>query len=161
MSEASFRSINFPDRFIRHINFLGEFTPVESDLDKHDATFTIVPGLADRQFISFKPINVAGQVLRHQDFRLKLSEEPGLFDPSVGPPPEWALLRADATFIMETDPNDATVVTFRSFNFPDRFIRHRDFHLFVEPIGSPFLMNDAIFRKEPPWIILPPLPPIH
>jgi len=39
--KTSFRAINFPNLFIRQHHFLGEITPIESDLDKHDATFTI------------------------------------------------------------------------------------------------------------------------
>ena len=44
-------------------------------------------------------------------------------------------------------PNDHNAVSFRSVNFPDRYIRHRDFHLFVEPRGSPNLAPDATFIK--------------
>jgi hypothetical protein len=69
----SLRSRNFHDRFIRHQNFLGELTPIVSDLDKGDATFFVeelagghvrlVATNMDRTF-----------VLRHQGFRLKLHE---------------------------------------------------------------------------------------
>ena len=158
MSDASFRSINFPDHFLRHINFLGELTQVVSDLDKHDATFTIVPGLADPQFISFRSVNIGGHFLRHQDFRLKLNLEPGIFDPNQPPPPPDPFF-ADATFIMVPGLADVTAISFRSFNFPDRFIRHRDFHLFIEPLNSPNLSLDATFRIEQPFVIIPPPPP--
>jgi hypothetical protein len=157
MADASFRSVNFPDRFIRHRNFLGELTQVLSDLDKHDATFTIVPGLADSRFISFRSVNIAGHFLRHQDFRLKLHLGPGIFDPSHPPPPDPFF--EDATFIVEPGLADATAVSFRSLNFRDRFIRHRDFHLFVEPDSSPNLKLDATFRKEEPLVIIPEPPP--
>jgi hypothetical protein len=42
---ASLRSANFPDRFLRHQNFLGELIPISSDLDKADATFIIANAL--------------------------------------------------------------------------------------------------------------------
>ncbi len=159
MPDVSLRSINFPDRLIRHMNFLGELTRVVSDLDKHDATFTIVPGLADGRFISFQSVNIPGHFLRHQGFRLTLHLRPGIFDPSHPPPPDPFF--ADATFIMEPGLADASAVSFRSLNFNDRFIRHRDFHLFVEPQNSPNLNLDATFKKEGPLVIIPPPPPIH
>ena len=63
---------NFPDRFIRHRNFLGELTPIQSDLDRNDTTF----GSEDLQIgsaVSFRSVNFPTFVLRHQDFRIKLS----------------------------------------------------------------------------------------
>ena len=36
----------------------------------------------------------------------------------------------------------------RSFNFRDRFLRHRDFHLFVEPEDSSNLAPDATFFRS-------------
>lgn len=50
--------MNFPDRFVRHANFLGELTPIVSELDKNDATFEIVQGLADVRLISFRSVNL-------------------------------------------------------------------------------------------------------
>ena len=43
----SIQSYNYPDYFIRHRNYLGEITTIVSTLDKKDATFKLVPGLAD------------------------------------------------------------------------------------------------------------------
>jgi hypothetical protein len=41
--------------------------------------------------------------------------------------------------------------TFRSFNYPGRFIRHRDFALWVERSdGSPQFTKDATFFVVPP-----------
>jgi len=54
MATISLRSINFSDCFIRHANFLGELTPIVSELDKNDATFEIFQGLADDRLISFR-----------------------------------------------------------------------------------------------------------
>ncbi|MER6291170.1 AbfB domain-containing protein, partial [Streptomyces sviceus] len=36
-------------------------------------------------------------------------------------------------------------ISFESVNFPGRFIRHRENHLFVEPKDSPNLAPDATF----------------
>ena len=145
-STASFQSHNFPDRFIRHQNFLGELTPIVSDLDRQDSTFEIVPGLADprdERLISFRSINFPNHFLRHQDFRLKLHERPS--DPS-----QQELFNADTTFTQRPGLADVTATSFVSFNFPDRFIRHRAFHLFLEPRGTPLIEEDATFRVVAP-----------
>ncbi len=39
MPYISLQSTNFPDRFVRHQNFLGELSQIQSDLDRKDATF--------------------------------------------------------------------------------------------------------------------------
>jgi len=51
----------------------------------------------------------------------------------------------DSLFDIVRGLADPSGVSFRSFNFPDRYIRHRDFHLFVEPKDSPNLAVDATF----------------
>jgi Alpha-L-arabinofuranosidase B (ABFB) domain len=158
MTFLSLQSFNFPDRFIRHRNFLGEITQIQSDLDKQDATFYIFGGnfffgrvvhlqSASPSFIDF--------VLRHQDFRLKLQEFSGVLD--SGPEtPEHKLLRDDASFTLVNglaNPGDLGLLSFRSVNFPDRFIRHRDFHLFVEKVDSTLAGNDATFRFANPFAV--------
>jgi Alpha-L-arabinofuranosidase B (ABFB) domain len=136
MARISFRSTNFPDRFVRHQNFLGELTPIVSDLDKNDGTFNVVPGLADNGCVSFESVNFPNHFLRHQDFRIKLQERPAQVD---------QLFNADTTFRVREGLSDATACSFVSFNFPDRFMRHRDFHLFLEPADLP---PDATFKIE-------------
>jgi Alpha-L-arabinofuranosidase B (ABFB) domain len=39
-------------------------------------------------------------------------------------------------------------ISFESFNFRGRYLRHRDFHLFVDPEDSANLAPDATFFKE-------------
>lgn len=161
---SSIRSVNFQDRFIRHAQFLGELTTIESDLDRKDATFFIDRGLKDPDRagrVSFRSLNFSGHFLRHEDFRIKLHEQdltfPGPADPSnpasgagVLSPDEVAkreLFRQDATFVQE-DGLAGTGVSFRSFNFPTRHLRHRDFHLYVEEIdlSSDIAKQDASFE---------------
>jgi len=40
-------------------------------------------------------------------------------------------------------------VSFESLNFPGHYLRHRDFHLFIDHESSPNLAADATFIKEP------------
>ncbi len=102
-------------------------------------------------------------VFRHQDFRLKLHEfNPGLIPPpELGSPrpetPEERLLREDASFFIEPGLADPNLISFRSLNFPDRFIRHRNFHLFVEAADSDLARSDATFRLTEPFAAPPPI----
>ncbi len=159
MPYNSLQSVNFPDKFIRHQNFLGELTPIESDLDRQDATFQLPDGAAFGDVLMLRSTNFPSHVLRHQDFRIKLQE----FNPSLIPPgghsetPDERLLREDSTFILEPGLADSTAVSFRSFNFPDRFIRHRDFHLQVEPVNDDLSRHDATFRLTTPFAPPPPI----
>ena len=163
MPFISLESTNFPGRFIRHQNFLGELSQIQSDLDRQDATFE----LQERgSVVMLRSRNFPAHVFRHQNFRLKIDEfNPGLIPPpEVGGPrpetPEERLLREDASFFLVPGLADTNAVSFRSFNFPDRFIRHRDFHLFVESAGSDLARRDATFRRREP-LAAPPIPPIH
>ena len=170
MSYASVKATNF-DQYLRHQNFLAELQPIDAadDLAKNDATFDIVPGLADPNLISFAAVNpnLRGFYLRHQDFRLKLQEQPP--GPGLGggeDSPELKLFNSDATFIMGPGVFDPTLVSFQTFTpFPDtlRFIRHRDFHFFIDPLdpNSPNSQNDFQFTLQPPFIVEPPPPPLE
>jgi hypothetical protein len=135
---TSFRSVNFPQRFIRHRNFLGEIEPVGSDLDRHDASFITIPGLAEGSpAVSWESVNFKNHFLRHQDFRLKLQPRP----PEGSP--DQRLFDLDATFfilpgnadnIHSENPREA-IRSFRSRNFNTRFLRHRDFHIFLDELN--------------------------
>jgi hypothetical protein len=160
----SFKSLDFPDRFIRHINFLGELTPIVSDLDKKDASFEIVPGLADGSFVSFRSLNIPDHFLRHQDFRLKLHPIEHLPNPNpgtFGPGPIVPSFAQDATFILQFGLADPTASSFECLNFRGRFIRHRDFHLFVEPATDNLSRKNSTFFRVPAFFEPPPPPPLH
>ena len=160
---SSLKSFNIDNHFVRHANFLAELSAVASDLDRADATFEMVNGLADRNLVSFRSVNFPLHFLRHQDFRVKLHEGPNtpLVPPGSTPPPEppdMQLMRKDATFAMIPGLVDPNAVSFRSFNFPNRFLRHRDFHLFVEEVHSDLDRKDATFMVVPGLSPEPPGP---
>jgi hypothetical protein len=136
---ASFQSFNFRNHFIRHANFLGEITPVSSDLDRKDSTFRMVTGLAGGHYVSFESLNYPGHYLRHQDFRLKLQK----FDGSQ-------LFRQDATFKMVPGLADGSWSSFESVNYPGHYIRHKNFHLFLEKGSDDLFRKDSTFRVGPP-----------
>jgi Alpha-L-arabinofuranosidase B (ABFB) domain len=163
MAYISLQSTNFPDRFIRHQNFLGEISQIQSDLDRKDATFSIWDGAGFGSRVMLRSTNFPLHVFRHQNFRLKIDEyNPGLIlPPELGGPrsetPEELLLSEDASFFLVLGLADLTAVSFRLFNFPDRFIRHRDFYLFVESADSDLARMDATFRLRKPFAAPPPI----
>lgn len=131
----SLQSYNFPGFYIRHRNLLGEISTISSTLDKQDATFKIVTGLADSNCISFQSQNNPGAYLRHQEFRIKLAtlENSQLF-------------KADATFCQRPGLADSTLASFESYNSPGRYLRHRDSNLYIEKDESELFRKDATFR---------------
>lgn len=131
----SLQSYNFPNLYIRHRNLIGEISTISSPLDKQDATFKIVTGLADSNCISFQSQNNPGAYLRHQEFRIKLAtlEKSQLF-------------KADATFCQRPGLADSTLASFESYNSPGRYLRHRDFNLYIEKDESESFRKDATFR---------------
>ena len=143
MEVFQFQSFNFPDRYIRHHDFLGELSREVVGREKEFA-FKLVDRGQDaqrRRLVSLGSVFPERLYLRHRDFRLRLEGPSGTAD---------QLFKQDSTFFLEQGlaaPNDHNAVSFRSVNFPDRYIRHRDFHLFVEPRGSANLVPDATFIK--------------
>jgi hypothetical protein len=120
-SVVSLLSSNYPDRAIRHRSYLGEITPISSNLDRQDSSFRVVRGLAGRG-ISFESINFPGHYLRHQSYRIRLA-------PSENTP----LYRNDATFTprhgLSGVPGE---VSYESVNYPGHYIRHCSFHLYID-----------------------------
>jgi hypothetical protein len=137
---SSFRSLNYPDHYIRHRLSLGYVEKiVASDrLGRKDATFRVVPGLAGR-CSSFESVNYPGQFLRHQNFRLKLS-----------PRSDDDLFRKDATFCFRSGLYNSSARSFESFNFPGHYIRHSNFELWIaRSDGSELFKKDATFFVSP------------
>ena len=137
----SLQSFNYPDHSIRHRDFLGEITIISSDLDKKDATFKIVPGLADSKLISFESVNYPGYYLRHQNFRIKLHKYS-----------DEQLFKEDATFRKVPGLADKSWSSFESYNYPGHYIRHRDYHLYIEEGSDDLFKKDVTFKiAAPKW----------
>ena len=130
-----FQSQNFPDRFIRHRNFLGELTPPVAPAD--DFRFIIVDRGSD--LVSLQSVNFPDRYLRHQNFEIKLQGPAGPDDSA------WV---SDSTFHLIDGLADGGGVSLRSVNFPDRYLRHRDFKLYLEQADSPTARADATFRRS-------------
>merc|ERR1711988_1845029 len=133
-STITLKSFNFPDHGMRHQNFEGFLHPIEGDGIPDDFAFVLCKGNADRQKVNFP-----GHYLRHQNFRIFLHERDGsdLFD-------------ADSTFeFVSPNCGDAEgygFFSFRSVNFPDRYLRHKNFELWLdENDGSDLFDQDTTF----------------
>ncbi|MEU1889659.1 AbfB domain-containing protein [Streptomyces pristinaespiralis] len=138
----------FTDRYLRHQDGLG-FTEVvtssSSALLKSDATWKIVPGLADGKCYSFESRNYPGQYLRHRDFRVY--KEGG----------EGPLFRADATWCPA--PGDGGV-RLASYNFPDQYLRHYRSELWLAtPGGTHAWDSPDRFREDTVWAVVSPWAP--
>ncbi len=134
---VSLESVNYPGRYVRHLDGLGRIDPVtaaSSAQTKADATFTVVNGLASPGCYSFQ--TKSGLFLRHRDYRLRIDANTG-----------DATFRADATFCA-ADGDRAGTVSLVSFNFPSRRIRHRDYALWLDQVQG---VPDSSFRIVAPW----------
>ncbi len=138
----SLRSHNFPDRYIRHSFFRGQLTQIASDTDKQDATFRIVPGLADAtiaatyQYVSFESWNYPGWYLKEDNAELTLSPRKTCDDE----------FDRSATFKHVAGLADGSAASFEAYTKPGHFIRHWNFVLLVEPGSGSLFEQDATFR---------------
>lgn len=147
----SFRSWNYPDRYIRHRLSLGYIDPivVGDKLGRKDATFRLIAGLAGK-CRSFESVNYPGHFLRHQNYRLKLAKQTN-----------DQLFKEDATFCVVSGLASSGGRSFESVNFPKHYIRHSNFELWLaKSDGSPLFKKDATFIISPPLTVHPPSVPI-
>ena len=89
---VALRSKNFPKLFLRHRDFRVRLEGPSGSNDPRfadEATFALVPGLADPNGISFESVSPPGHFLRHRDFQLFVEPEDS---PNLAP---------DATFFQE------------------------------------------------------------
>ncbi|WP_242071938.1 AbfB domain-containing protein [Nostoc sp. FACHB-110] len=139
---VSFRSYNYSDRYIRHRNFLGYLEPISDELGRKDATYKIIPGLANSKCSSFESVNFPGHFLRHENLQIKLSRRIN-----------QQLFREDATFCIKTrlfgdNPHNWSL---ESLNLPGHYIRHKNFELWIEAAdGSDLFRQDATFTITNP-----------
>jgi hypothetical protein len=138
----SLQSVNFPSRYavVRSDN-LGYVDPVSDSSTtavKQNATFTIVPGLADATCYSFR--DSAGRYMRHWDYRIR-------FDASNG----TDTFNKDATFCAQPG-STAGSVSLQSYNYPDRYLRHYNYALRIDPFQDTATFKaDSSFTAVTPW----------
>ncbi|GAB3278954.1 AbfB domain-containing protein [Kineosporia babensis] len=139
----------FDDRYIRHRQALG-YTEVVTEaseaLLKNDATWNIVPGLADASCYSFEAVNYPGTYLRHQAYRVKQNPDDGT-----------ALFDADATWCAEEGDGG---IKLTAWNFPGQYLRHYDAELWLAtPGGNNAWDNDTSYDADTTWAVEAPWAP--
>ena len=139
----------YTDRFMRHKDGAA-FTEVvnagSDSLLKNDATWRIVPGLANGTCYSFESRNYPGQYLRHREYRVH--KEAGSGD----------LYRADATFCPVRGADGG--VRLSAYNFPEQYLRHYNAELWLAtPGGTHTWDNAALFTQDTTWAVEAPWAP--
>lgn len=149
-NRLSLFSNNFPDFFIIDRDGLADIAKIETDQDRVDATFawdgsSLNFGTTGRLLRAEPPLGFCLRIATFDDFRLHSKFFTGIIDPAVA-----AEVREDSTFVLERAEIDPNQVSFRSVKFPERFIRHRNFQLFAEPVNTPDELQSACFRIDSP-----------
>ncbi|MER6244821.1 AbfB domain-containing protein [Streptomyces griseorubiginosus] len=149
-SRFSLFSNNFPEFFVIDHGGLVDIAKIETDADRADATFTwdgpnLDFGVKGRLLRAAPPLGFCLRIATFDDFRIHSKFFEGIEDPAVA-----AEVREDSTFVLERAEIDPNQASFRSVKFPDRFIRHRDFQLFAEPVSTPDELQSACFRIDSP-----------
>ncbi|MEU4392695.1 glycoside hydrolase family 43 protein [Kribbella sp. NPDC023855] len=138
----SLRSVSDPDRYVRHRDNLAYVEPVSSSSSlttRQDATFTIVPGLANGNCYSFRSVNFPGRYLRHYAFRVRLDINSG-----------DSVFARDATFCGRAGLAGGT--SFESYSHPGRYLRHYNYEVRVD-----WRTSDAAFARDASFTLSAPL----
>ncbi|KUO10024.1 glycoside hydrolase family 43 protein [Streptomyces sp. DSM 15324] len=128
------KSYNYPDRYVRHSNYLGRIDPYPID-PPSDSQWKLVPGLADSSGVSFQSVSLPTRYLRHYNYALQLDVDNGT-----------STFARDATFYRTAGLADSSWSSFRSYNYPTRYIRHSNYALRIDPISTTTEKQDATFH---------------
>ncbi|MCE7008136.1 AbfB domain-containing protein [Kibdelosporangium philippinense] len=120
-----------------------------ADAPLGEASWKIVPGLADENCFSLESTTHAGSFVRHQDYRVKLHANDGT-----------DLFKGDATWCAKPGLEGAGIAL-EAKNVPGRFMRHIN--------GEVWLANDSgqfdwdtptLFKPDATWAVVDPDPAI-
>ncbi|KOV85306.1 glycoside hydrolase family 43 protein [Nocardia sp. NRRL S-836] len=140
----SLLSVSHPDRYLRHRDNLAYVEPVSASSSasaRQDATFTIVPGLANGNCHSFRSVNFPDRYLRHYAFRVRLDVNSG-----------DAVFARDATFCGRAGLAGGTSTSFESYSHPGRYLRHYNYEVRVD-----WRTSDAVFARDASFTVSAPL----
>ncbi|MFI7103756.1 AbfB domain-containing protein [Streptomyces sp. NPDC050161] len=148
--KLSLFSNNFPEFFIIDHTGLADIAKIVNEEDRRNATFQWTgPSLNfGEKGMLVRAVAPAGFCLRiatFDNFRIHSKFFTGITDPQVK-----AEVIEESTYVLEQAEIDPNQASFRSVKFPDRFIRHRNFELFAEPVVTPPELQSACFRIAQP-----------
>lgn len=137
----SLESYSYPGYYIRHFNGRGMISYVDGPQDADDATFRIVPGLADSRCISFESRNHPGSYLNQDDGEIYLdgwSSDP--------------IFQQDATFCPRPGLADSRDLSFETCSYPGEYLNLASDDLLYVSSGSGWVFEeDATFSLVDPW----------
>jgi hypothetical protein len=128
------QSYNFPNRYIQHS---GSTVRIEPSSVLSLSQFRVVPGLAGQADgrVSLESIDMPKHFLRHSNFQISLVQNDGS-----------SQFAADATFLKTQGLAHSRLTSFRAHNFSDRYIRHQNYGLVLNRIGTDSDRADATYR---------------
>ncbi|MCX5215003.1 AbfB domain-containing protein [Kitasatospora sp. NBC_00240] len=139
----------FTNRYLRHFTGLANTEVVDANSSavlRSDATWKIVPGLADGSCYSFESRNYPGEYLRHRDSRVYREAGSG------------ALYNSDATFCARPGSGG---VRLTALAYPDRYLRHINSEVWIATQGgsNPWDGNPGSFLADTTWSVDAPWAP--
>lgn len=132
------QSYSFLDRYIRHYNYDARIDPLEVlNISNFDARWQMVPGLANsgEDYVSFQAVNKPGYYLRHSNYDLALVKNDGT-----------NVFKADATFKKVPGLADSSWSSFQSYNFPNLYVKQKDYLLKLEQVSTETDKQNATFK---------------
>jgi alpha-L-arabinofuranosidase len=147
LGHASWQADN--GNFLRHQNYVAKTSPITATnppTDLQDATFTLVPGLADDSCYSFEAVNFPGYYLRHYNFQVVLNQN----DKSE-------LYAEDATFCATTGHNGQGI-SWQAYAYEDHYLRQYAGNVYIGANGGPRTgdvasgwSDDISWQRTAPW----------
>lgn len=148
--------------FVMHHDFRGRADALKSTQDARDTRVEIVAGLADPKCISLRAVSPPDHYYKQAFFRIVLAkrlDEPRFREDAtfcIEAGLEKAILaeaKSKANAFVGTNGNGSAkvkAISIRSYNFPNRFIRHRHGELWLDPLA-----NTPDYRTSATFFIVP------
>ncbi len=130
---VSWESYNMRGKYVRHENGQGRMDSYMIDVS--DSQWKMVAGLAGSG-VSFQSKNYPANYLCNVDGELLFKESDGSEE-----------FHQNATFIEVPGKANNELISFQSYLYPNRYIRHQNNLLYVETIASELDMKDATFDQ--------------
>ena len=131
VTTVTFQSKNFPSRSITSKG-LNEQVRIEDGI----SAISIRPGIVSGT-VSLGPFTQPKQVFRHAGFVFYTHAIDGS-----------DLQKQDSSFYMVKGLADPAGVSFKSYNYPDRYLRHSGFGFFLQPNTGGIFADDATFYRR-------------
>lgn len=127
------QSSNYPERFIRHLNYRLRLDAGVSP--EQDAQFRLITGLAGSEGVSFESVNFPGRFLHvRQNGEVWLDAEDGS-----------AAFRNEATFRRVAGLSDPRYSSYQLWTDAAKYLRHSNYLLYAQPVSGATFDADATF----------------